>query len=282
MPDGPVTPDDEDDPVTRSAATSSSRRERRAIERAERVRDRSHANVTARRPAWRSPFALVSVAAVAVAAVVIVAFGAKPPSTDAGLILPNVSYPAELVDGDTVGRADAPVVVEVYSDFQCPVCGRFAKEFMPRLLTEFVADGRLRIVSRDIDILGRTPSESLAAAVGAACAGEQGRYWAFHDVLFWNQAGENRGAYAPDRLALMADRLGLDRAAWDACVADPARAAAVSTTTAAALAKGINATPTLSINGQVFRGLPQSYDALAAAITQLAGASPAARAATQP
>jgi len=212
----------------------------------------------------------VSLAAVAVAAVVIAAFGAKPPSSDAGLLMPAVVYPADLIDGESVGRSDAPVVIEVYSDFQCPVCGRFAKEFMPRLVSEFAATGQLRLVSRDIDILGRSPSESLAAAVGAACAGEQGRYWAFHDMLFWNQAGENRGAFAPERLEQMADHLALDRAAWDACIGDPARAATVRARTASAAGIGINATPTLSINGQLVAGLPQSYDALAAAITQLA------------
>lgn len=224
----------------------------------------------------------MSLAAVAVATVVIVAHGAKPPSADGGLLMPAVVYPSDLIDGEAVGRADAPVVIEVYSDFQCPVCGRFAKEFLPRLMTEFVADGRLRIVSRDIDILGRSPSESLAAAVGAACAGEQGRYWAFHDIVFWNQAGENRGAFAPERLAQMADHLALDRRAWDTCIADLSHAAAVRSTTATAAARGINSTPTLSINGQLVVGLPQSYDALASAINQLAGSNTAPGASTQP
>jgi protein-disulfide isomerase len=260
--------------VTRPIDASLARRERRALERAERTHERPRTQTADRRPAWRSPIALVSVAAIAVAAIAIVAFGAKPPSSDAGLLVPAVAYPETLVDGDAVGRADAPVVIEVYSDFQCPVCGRFAKEFLPRLLSEFVSDGRLRIVSRDIDILGTSPSESLAAAVGAACAGEQGAYWAFHDVLFWNQAGENRGAFRAERLGLMADRLGLDRASWDTCVADPARASTVRTTTASAATLGVTATPTLSINGQLVTGLPRSYEALAAAITQLAAGSP--------
>jgi protein-disulfide isomerase len=222
--------------------------------------------------------AIVSVAAIALAAVVIVVFAAKPPKTDANILVPAYVYPAALVDGGSVGRADAPVTIEVYGDFQCPICGRFAKEYVPRLVSEFVASGQLRLVSRDIDILGRSPSESLAAAVAADCAGAQGRYWAFHDVLFWNQAGENRGAFSGERLTLMADELGLDRAAWDACIAAPERAATVRATTASAFALGINSTPTLSINGQLVVGLPSSYDALEAAIRQIVGGagSPAA------
>lgn len=255
--------------MAESADGALTRRERRALERAGRPHDRSRTRVARRRPAWQSPLAIVSLGAVALAAIVIVIFAAKPPKTDANILVPAFVYPAVLVDGGAVGRADAPVVVEVYGDFQCPVCGRFAKEFVPRLVSDFVASGQLRLVSRDIDILGRSPSESLAAAVAADCAGAQGRYWAFHDVLFWNQAGENRGAFSDERLALMADELHLDRAAWDACIAAPERAATVRATTASAFAMGISSTPTLSINGQLFVGLPQSYEALAAAIRQL-------------
>ena len=266
--------------MARPADARLSRRERRALERSERAehsgrwRDRSRGRSDRSGAPWRSPVVLVSIAALALAAAAIVALVAKPPSTEGEIVLPATRYPQALVDGNAVGRADAPVVIEVYSDFQCRICGRFAREYLPRLVTDFVDDGRLRVVSRDIDILGAAPSESLAAAVAAGCAGAQGRYWPFHDVLFWNQAGENLGGFSTDRLARMADRIGLERRAWDACVADPASAATVRTTTAQAAALGVNSTPTFSINGQLARGLPPSYDALATVVTQLATGSP--------
>jgi len=253
-------------------ASPASRRDRRALERAERTRIRGRARPT-QRPAWRSPFALVSLGAVALAAVVIVALAAKPPDLEGDLLIPGTTYPADLVDGESLGRADAPVVIEIWGDFQCPVCGRLAKEQLPRLVADFVLDGRLRIVSRDIDILGLgAQNESEGAAVAARCAGAQGRYWQFHDLLFWNQGGENLGAFRSERLALMADRLGLDRAAWGACRADPAQAAAIRAETAAAAARGIASTPTLSINGQLSVGLPRDYDQLAAVIASIAAA----------
>ena len=217
---------------------------------------------------------LVSVAAVVIAIAVIV-FG-RPPETTPGaeLITPPTSYPAALVDGETVGAADAPVSLELYSDFQCPACRQFVIEQMPRLVSEFVQPGTLRITARDIDILGTgSPSESLELAAGAACAAEQDRYWQFHDFIFWNQGRENRGDHDSAFIKRVADASGVDRVAWDTCFARPDARTPTTSRTSAALGLGINSTPTLVVNGQPFAGVP-NYDQLAALIRQLA-ASPA-------
>jgi protein-disulfide isomerase len=209
----------------------------------------------------------VSVAAVLAIALLILTLQ-RPGGSDIGDILPPpANAAAALADGVALGRADAPVSLEVWADFQCPVCGTLVKDYFPRLVTEFVIPGAVRIVSHDIAILGRGGGdESLAAAVAARCAGAQGKYWAYHDWLYANQRGENRGAFSADRLAAIANELGLDRAGWDACIADPAQAAAIRKQTSDALSSGVNSTPTFRIGGQVQVGLPRTYAELAAVI----------------
>lgn len=195
---------------------------------------------------------------------------------DTGLVAPPVALPTELADGEAIGEAGAPVLMEVWSDFQCPVCGTFAKNYLPRLVSDFVAPGQLRVVDKSIDILGRPgQSESLDAAVGAVCAGRQGDYWAYHDYLFWNQAGENRGSFSRERLTAIAVELELDRTAWDACFSDGTAAAEVQARRAQApTTDGVIQTPTFVINGQATVGLPRSYDDLAALVrAALPGAS---------
>jgi protein-disulfide isomerase len=226
------------------------------------------------RPAWQSPVVLVTAAAVLIG-VAIIAF-ARPPETSNGpeLITPPTSYPAALVDGDAVGPEAAPVVMELYSDYQCPACRQFVTQLLPRLITEFVQPGTLRIVARDIDILGTgNPSESLELAAGATCAAAQDRFWQFHDLIFWNQGRENRGDHDAAFIKRVADASGLDRVAWDACFAGADARGVITSQTSAALGKGINSTPTLVVNGQQITGVP-NYDQLAALIRQLA-ASPA-------
>lgn len=260
--------------MSRPAVPPPSRRQRRAQARIERPappRPRPIGRST--KPAWQSPVVLVSVAAVLIA-IAVIAF-ARPPAAATGpeLITPPTAYTAELVDGDVLGAATAPVVLELYSDFQCPACRLFTVQLLPRLVSDYVQPGMLRIEARDIDILGvGTPNESLELAAGAACAAAQDRYWQFHDYVFWNQGRENKGDHNAAFIARVADGAGVDRAAWDACLAKPDARAPINARTSTALGAGITSTPTLVINGQSYAGVPD-YDQLAALIRQLA-ASP--------
>jgi protein-disulfide isomerase len=250
-----------------------SRRQRRELARAQSPRVRSRAAV--RRPAWQSPLALVSLASV-LAVVLLIVLLQRPGSTDDELIPPPANVAAEtLAEGSDLGSAAAPVQLEIWADFQCPVCASLVKDYMPQLIRDFVVPGQVRIVSHDIAILGSgADDESLAAAVGARCAARQDRYWSFHDWLYYNQRGENRGAFSAERLAAIADAAGVDRAAWEACTAEPGEAAAIRKNTSDAVAAGINATPSFRFGGQVVTGLPRSYAELADALRAALEATP--------
>ena len=212
--------------------------------------------------------AVAAVAMIALIAVLVVTSnsGRGTATGELGLVRPPDSQLATYEDGEALGPADAPVVLEVFSDYQCPVCGRFGREYVPRLTTDFVAAGSLRIVERSIAILDPAGgSESLDSATAASCAARQGKHWAYHDYLMWNQVGENAGAFRRDRLLGMADRVGLDRSTFSACLDDAAVRAEVTARTEQALADGIDRTPTLVVNGERIVGLA-AYGDLAATI----------------
>lgn len=258
------------------------RRERRTQERLDREpRDRPHLSRPAtKRPVWRSPLVLMTVAVVVVAGALIYLNQQKQPTdTGGGLFTPPITYTGDIVNGESLGKADAPVVLEVYSDFQCPVCARFVREQFPTLKTQFVDTGMLRIESHDIAILGvGAGNESVELATGARCAGAQGKYWAYHDFIFWNQGAENQGDHNPAYLAAIANRVGVDRTAWDACMTDDTVRTSVQTDTAASARAGINSTPTLVLNGgKPVAGLPDA-NTLIALIEQLASAPNATQA----
>jgi protein-disulfide isomerase len=262
--------------VTRPSQTPPSRRERRELGRQDRPireRPRLSSRAPARRPAWQSPFVFVSVAALVVGAAIILLNQKDAPTPPAGeLITPPLTYAADIVDGELLGRADAPVLMEVWADYQCPVCGRWDREQLGTLKTQFVDTGILRIQARDIAFLGTTSfDESLELATGARCAAEQNRFWPFHDLIYWNQGRENRGDHDAGFIAAVADRAGVDRAAWDACIARQDARDAVKAATTEALAKGINSTPTIALNGgPPIPGL-QDLNTVVAQIQALAG-----------
>jgi protein-disulfide isomerase len=202
---------------------------------------------------------------VGVVGVLVVAFiAAQPP--DLGIRAARVDSSGLPASGRVLGREDAPVTVEIWSDFQCPACGLLAREVEPDALHPLIEAGTVRLVYRDLAFLGE---ESVAAAVGGRFAAEQGRFWPYHDLLFANQDGENQGAFRTERLLAIAEAAGLDRAAFERALTDPDLRAAVADETADGHALGVTSTPTLVIDGVAYPGVPDP-DALVAYIRDLA------------
>jgi protein-disulfide isomerase len=121
----------------------------------------------------------------------------------------------------SMGVPGAAVVVEEFGDFQCPFCSRFHSRLEPRLREEYIADGKIRFIFRNflvVDSFVAGGNESRMAALGALCAGEQGRFWEYHDVLFENQSGENDGAFSRSHLRNFAQDLDLDGDSFTRCL----------------------------------------------------------------
>jgi protein-disulfide isomerase len=243
-----------------SDGSPSSRRDRR--DAARRDRRLAAASTAAPKPAWQSPMVLMTIGAVAVGLVVILlasgVLGGKGGSTG-DLLVPIRPTPPELVDptnARALGTAAAPVTIEVWSDFQCPACGFFAKTIEPALVSEFVKPGTVRLVYRDYAFIdtatGGSPNlqgESHQAGAAARCAGEQGKFWQYHDYLFENQKGENKGAFNSQRLDQIAQAVGLDMNAYHTCMSGDAQEQAVAAETSKGQAAGVGQTPTLAVNG---------------------------------
>jgi protein-disulfide isomerase len=236
--------------TARSSARASNRRRPRPVEPPRRAR--------------LAPFVVVTAVA-GIAAVLLIGTAlllqapASRPVDGTGLVIPDGTTPVALADGRALGRSDAAVTLEVWSDFQCPVCRQYATTVEPALVRDFVVNGTLRIVNHDAAFQGQRAGlaydESVEAGAAARCAAAQDRYWPFHDWLFANQAGENRGAFVDARLRAIAGSVGLDVGAWDACRATGEQQAAVRAETKRAIASGIDATPTLVLAGQRIVGL---------------------------
>lgn len=238
--------------MSTSGRTPPTRKERRAAERAT---HRSPASA-APTPPWRSPVVLLSLGAVAVgvALIAVLALGSMNQESAPIRDVPG-EIPVALRDGRSLGTATAPVVIDVWEDPQCPVCGRFSREIEPLLVASFIEDGTVRLNYRDLVFIG---PESLDAAVGMRAADQlDDRFWDFNAIVYENQDGENEGAFARPRLGDMAEHIGLDRAAFLALLDDPALIAAVQDETALGSSMGIDSTPTLVVNGEIRPGLPE-------------------------
>jgi protein-disulfide isomerase len=177
-------------------------------------------------------------------------------------ITPIATQPYPQANGKTLGAADAPVQVLLFSDFQCPVCKDFADNYEPQIITQFVDTGRIRLEYHHYLIIdyNQGGNESRDAAEASECASDQGQFWNFHDLLYANQGAEASGAFEPRRLKAAAASLGLDTATFDQCFDSNRHAGDVTADEALAAQYGVQGTPTIFINGGVmtdFRDLDE-------------------------
>ncbi len=149
----------------------------------------------------------------------------------------RVEATASIGAGPALGSSDAPLTLIEFSDYQCPFCRKFVDATLPELKKQYVESGKLRIIYRDFPLEQLHP-QARTAAVAARCAGEQGKYWPMHDVLFQNQ-----DALMPDRLRGYAERVGADGQAFQTCLESGKYDEAIQKDYADGMAAGVRGTP---------------------------------------
>ncbi len=150
-----------------------------------------------------------------------------------------------------LGDKNAPVTIVEYGDYQCPFCGRFFEQTENVIRENYVKTGKVKFVYRDFAFLG---SESLWAANAARCAGEQGKFWEYHDYLFTHQSGENQNAFSKANLKGFAQVLGLNKSQFDGCLDSDKYLDAIKAETKAGSEAGVTGTPGNFINGVMYLG----------------------------
>ncbi len=158
----------------------------------------------------------------------------RPPSVD-------VAYDPARVKGDP----KAPVTIVEFSDFQCPYCKK-TQPTLNDLLTKY--NGRVKLAYRDFPLREIHP-RAQAAAEGARCAGEQGKFWEFHDALFADQSKLDEAD-----LAAQARAVGLDEKSFQSCLASGRFKSNVEADMQEGNKVGVAGTPAFFVNGVFLNG----------------------------
>ncbi|WP_309887999.1 thioredoxin domain-containing protein [Archangium sp.] len=158
---------------------------------------------------------------------------------------PPVERKQVAATGPAKGPENAPITIVEFSDFQCPFCSRAMKT-----VDEVIAayPNQIRLVFRHYPL--EFHKEAPKAAEASLCAGDQGKFWEYHDVLFANQQ-----ALQVAQLKDHAKKVqGLDVAKFTKCLDSGEKAATVKTDMADGQKLGVNGTPAFFINGILLSG----------------------------
>lgn len=158
----------------------------------------------------------------------------------------TVAERRESTDLLTAGPVDAPVVLIVFSDYQCPYCARWNADTLP-LMMKHAEAGDLRIEWRDVNVFGPASERAARASYAAAV---QGSFWEYHNLLFANGDKRSEGQLSDDALAAAAGDLGLDTDQFVADYGSEETAQAVARNAKLGLDLGANSTPVFILGGQ--------------------------------
>jgi protein-disulfide isomerase len=154
---------------------------------------------------------------------------AQPPSPAIGALVSVEGEPFK-------GEKNAKLTLIEFSDYQCPFCGRHVRDTVPQLEKEYISTGKIKYVFRDNPLPFH--KDAPKAAEAAYCAGEQGKFWEMHDLMYSNQ-----GKLSLTNLPTHAVALGLDAAKFQACLDSGKFADPIKNDAAEAAKLGLTGTP---------------------------------------
>jgi protein-disulfide isomerase len=208
---------------------------------------------------------IVAGGAVAVAAIAAaVWFGTRPtgspPAPVAVQAAPDKKALLAVLPTDHVmGDPKAPILMIEYASFTCPHCAHFHTTVLPEIKKKWIDTGKVKLVYRDFPL----DQAAAKAAQLAECSGNE-RYFAVADMIFRTQANWAAGSDPIAELSKGLRIAGMGENEVKACLANTAVADAVVADYRGGEALGVNSTPTIFVNGEMFRGgrSIEEFDAL--------------------
>lgn len=150
-----------------------------------------------------------------------------------------------------LGDPNAPITLVEFGDYQCFFCNKFFHDTEQKLLENYVDTGKVKIIFKDLTIIG---PDSITAAHAAHCADDQGLFWEYHDTLYNNWNGENNGWASSENQLRMAQDVGLNIDEFTDCMLNEIHTQIISASNADARTLGLTGTPgffVISPNNQV-------------------------------
>jgi protein-disulfide isomerase len=161
-----------------------------------------------------------------------------------------------------VFNAGLPTKVDVFEDFQCPICKLF-EDPIGGYLTSLITEKKAQVTYHPLSFLGNgsKDDESIAAANAAYCAVDEGKFLDFHKALYDVQSQvENSGFLNSENLITIGKKIGITSQTFSDCVTNRSKLVNVVAATASMERYGVKGTPTTLINGKIWERQSPGFD----------------------
>jgi protein-disulfide isomerase len=194
--------------------------------------------------------------------------GGHGPGANQGVPVTLTPDQLSRVQGVSRGRADAPITIYQFADYQCPHCAQFASFIEPLIIQNLVDTGKARYVFYEFPLGFKW---SFLAARAGRCALEQGKFWEFHGVAFARQQDWSYDRDPAAKFAAYAGTIpGMDAGALESCIRSDRFQKEVSESAQLGQSLGVGGTPTIFVNGRRIDPLPGSYAEFEAQVRRMA------------
>ncbi len=130
---------------------------------------------------------------------------------------PSLLTPSNLIEGGSpiMGNSDAAITILEWGDYQCTFCYKFHQDTLSTIHEDYISSGKVKLIFKDFPLNG---PDSFLAAEASYCAGDQGRYWQYHDELYENWGGERTGWITRESLDAFANAVDLNLLEFNKCL----------------------------------------------------------------
>jgi len=114
-----------------------------------------------------------------------------------------------------MGDSNASITILEWGDYQCTFCHKFHQDTLDVVIEDYIKTGKVKFVFKDFPLNG---PDSILAAEAAYCAGDQEKYWQYHDELYRNWGGERTGWITRESLDIFATTVDLNLDEFNKCL----------------------------------------------------------------
>lgn len=175
--------------------------------------------------------------------------------------LPTGAVDLDTRDDPRLGQENAPVEVVEFTDFQCPYCKEFFERITTQMKDEYIDTGKVKLYVKDFPLAGHVNAKPASDAINCVYkVSDASKYYQYHDILFARQSDWEASEDPRSKFVEYAGEIKINTQQFEDCYANRDGRNLMEQDVEEGKKYGVNGTPIFFVNGNVYVGVPPTYE----------------------